>query len=296
MNKTISQEILHNIRRIQIRTTHLVEDLLGGIYRSAFKGKGMEFEEVREYQLGDEVRHIDWNVTARMDDPYVKSFREERELTVMLVVDISSSLQYGSGSQQKKELVAEIAALLAFSAIKNNDKVGLILFSSEVELYLSPKKGVKHVLHVIKELLNFKAQKKGTDIDAALTFLGCIQKQRCICFLLSDFFCPTFAISATITARRHDFTAIVIRDCQEQNFAPLGLLQLKDIETGVMSWVNTRSHETLRKYSENAEQDLINLKNLICQSGGGFLLLQTDLPYVEKLCKYFQNRKCYVGI
>jgi uncharacterized protein (DUF58 family) len=289
----IPKEILSKIRHIQIRTNQLVDDVLGGAYRSTFKGRGMEFEEVREYQSGDEVRHIDWNVTARMNHPHVKNFREERELTVILVVDISASLRFGSESQLKKELSAEIAAIIAFSAIKNNDKVGLILFSSEIELYIPPKRGLRHVLRVIRELLLFEGKKHTTDVNAALTFLGHVQKQRCICFLLSDFLCPPFDQTVAVTARKHDFTAISITDQKEMQLPPIGMIHLHDLENHTTTWIDSSSELARQGYHQQALKEMEKMKKAVKKAGGGFIALQTGLPYTHSLRKYFQTRKRY---
>lgn len=281
-------ELFKKIRRIQIQTTHLAEDLLAGAYRSAFKGKGMEFEEVREYQPGDEVRHIDWNVTARMNHPYVKTFKEEREITVILLVDISSSSRFGSQNILKSELVAEIGAVLAFSAIKNQDRVGLILFSDQVELYLPPKKGIRHVLRVVRELLVFSPKHHTTDLNAGLAFLGQVQQRSSICFLLSDFLTSGYEHQAKLIAKEHDLISICVRDPFEENFPNLGLLQLKDLESGAEAVVD--SNKDAGPFHERVQKQMEETEHIMKSIGADFVNIQTDRPYIPVLKRFFKIR------
>src|SRR2546426_12701490 len=228
----IPKEILKKVRQIEIRTNREVTDVLGGQYHSVFKGRGMEFEEVREYLPGDEIRSIDWNVTARFDHPFIKKFKEERELTVMLVVDVSASGQFGSVRQRKNELAAELAAVLAFSAIRNNDKVGVILFTDRVEKYIAQKKGRRHVLRVIREILAFEPEGKGTNLRLALDYLNRVQRRRAVCFLISDFQDEEFRKSLRVAGKRHDVVALSLRDPREEELPAVGLVELRDAETG----------------------------------------------------------------
>ncbi len=284
--------LLKKIRRIQLQATHQVNDLLSGAYRSAFKGKGMEFEDVREYQPGDEIRTIDWNVTARMNRPYVKNFREERELTVTLVVDISASTRFGSGHQLKSELIAEISALLAFSAIKNHDKVALILFSDKIEKYLPPKNGVRHVLRVIRELLTYAPEHKKTDTAAALAFLGKVQRHSSICFLISDGITPDYSHEAAIIARQHDLISLTVVDPYENKIPTNHSLTLfKDLETDAERLVETPSINLNRELHENVQQRLRKHKALMNRLGGSFLTIETDKPYLLKLHHFFLSRQ-----
>lgn len=311
----IPREILKKIRQIELRTNRLVTESLAGQYHSVFKGQGMNFDEVREYQPGDEVRTIDWNVTARMNHPFVKKFVEERELTVVLVVDLSGSGLFGSGSQSKRELAAEIASVLAFSAIRNNDKVGLILFTDRVEKYIPPRKGRGHVLRVIREILFHEPQHPATDLASALEFLGRVISRRAIVVILSDFLgqtAPTVAgISShlrrqvvlneslgqtPITAlrqanRRHDLVAVQITDRYELELPALGYLVLKDAETGEVVEVNTgdaRKREAFAKRQARFQEDL---QRLFLSAGIDFIQLRTDLPYATALGRFFETRE-----
>lgn len=286
----INPEIIKKIRRIQIQTTHLAQDLLAGAYRSAFKGKGMEFEEVREYQPGDETRDIDWKVTARMRHPYVKTFREEREITVMLVVDISSSARFGSQGKPKSELITELSALIAFSAIKNNDKIGLILFSDRIEKYIPPKKGARHVLFVIRELLLHQPEGHGTDITAALDFLGNIQHRSCVCFLISDFVCADFSKAASLAATKYDLIAIAMTDPHELEFPSLGLIELQDLETENTALIDSHNRQVREHFKKQTNERLARTKHLMNRVGGGFISLRTDQSYIPPLRKFFKTR------
>lgn len=284
-------QLFKKIRRIQYHTTRLVDDILAGAYRSAFKGRGMEFEEVRAYQPGDEVRTIDWNVTARMHHPYVKVFREEREITMTLVVDISASTRFGSGRELKSDLIAEVGAMLAFSAIKNNDKVALLLFSDTVEKYLPPNKGTRHVLRVIKELLAYAPKKRGTDVNAALSFLGKLQQHAGVCFLISDFICADYAHEAALTAKRHDLVCIALADPCEKTFPEMGLTTLSDLESGELRLVDTASHELQQHLQKTFSQRLDDTNKLMQRLGGDFCAIHTDRPYLAQLHKFFLMRQ-----
>lgn len=287
----LTSELFKKIRRIQIQTTHLANDVLAGAYRSAFKGKGMEFEEVREYQAGDDVRSIDWNVTARMNHPYVKNFREERELSVILAVDVSASTRFGSGQYLKSELIAEIAAILAFSAIKNNDKVALILFSDTVEKYFPPQKGTRHVLRIIRELLTYQPKGRSTNISNALSFLGKVQQRAGICFLISDFISPDYSHEAALTAKRHDLVPIALVDPAEKKLQPMNLVTFADLETGERSLVDTSSSRTQNNLQKSTEERLLGQKKLMQKLGTELCIIQTDLPYLQQLRKYFILRQ-----
>jgi uncharacterized protein (DUF58 family) len=247
-------ELVKKVQRLQILTEHLVSDTLAGNYNSAFRGSGMEFDKVREYQVGDDIRNIDWNVTARSGTPHVKSFIEEREMTVMLLVDGSSSVAFGSGERSKLELASELAAVLAFSATKNGDKVGLILFTDEVELYLPPQKGKKHVMRVIREVLSFRPRQAKTNLSAALDFLGRVQRRRSVAFVVSDFLDQDFDRQLSTTSGRHDLIAVRIADQREQELPNLGLIRLEDAETGEQKLIDTSSKKGRDQYKEHCAQ------------------------------------------
>ena len=288
--ENISLNIFDKIRKIQYATTHLADEIMAGAWRSAFKGQGIEFEEVREYQSGDDVRLIHWHVTARMDRPYLKVFREERELTVFLMVDISSSLRFGS-QNIKKDLIAEIGAILAFSAIKNNDKVGLILFSSQVEKYVPPKRGTRHVLRIIRELVAFEPEHQGTDIAHALSFINSLQRRAAICFLISDFICPDFSHELSLAARRHDLIAINVTDPYEIEFPALGMVNFTDLESGTSKVIDTSNQKTQHHFKEKALERIKTTKTIVEKAGSGFLNIYTDQPYLQSMQKFFKLRK-----
>ena len=247
-----TKELLKKVRKIEIKTKRLSNHIFGGEYHSTFKGRGMTFSEVRQYQFGDDVRAIDWNVTARYNEPYIKVFEEERELTMMLMVDVSGSESFGTTSQFKKDTVTEIAATLAFSAIQNNDKVGLILFSDDIELFVPPKKGRSHVLRIIRELIEFKPKSKKTSIDGALKFLSGILKKRAIVFILSDFMDDDYERSLKIAGNRHDITGIKVYDKHDEEIPNLGMVPMLDAETGKVNLINTGSKTVRRNYKANA--------------------------------------------
>jgi uncharacterized protein (DUF58 family) len=279
------------IRRLQIKALRNVDDLFAGIYRSSFKGKGLEFEDVREYEPGDDIRSIDWNVTARSQRPYVKNFREERELTVMLIVDISASSHYSHTSRLKSELIAELAALLAFSAIKNQDNVGLLLFSSQVELYLKPKKGVRHVLRVIRELLYFEPKYQGTDLPKALAFLGRVQRKKAICFLVSDFLAKDFSRQAAVIAKKHELIAFHVYDAFEREFAPKGLFSLRDLESHVHAMIDTSDPTVQKTFQRKAEEQRLAIKRLFEKGGAGYYPIHTEESSSDALQRFFKLRE-----
>lgn len=285
------EDVFNKIRRIQIKTLREVQDLFAGAYHSVFKGQGLTFEEVREYQEGDEVRYIDWNVTARMQHPYVKQFREERELTVMLVVDISASAHFSSTGRLKSELIAEIGALLAFSAIKNHDKVGLLLFSSEIELYLAPKKTLRHVLRVIRELLSFKPNEKGTDINKALSFLGKMQHKPCICFLISDFLVPSFGTQLSLAAKKYDLIAIKVSDPSEESFPDCGLIELEDLETGHTGLIDSSNPELRDAFKKKAQERNRAFRSTMGRLGIDQISINTLQSYIGPLQQFFKMRR-----
>jgi uncharacterized protein (DUF58 family) len=287
----IPKEVLQKVRRIEIKTKRVVDSILSGEYHSAFKGKGMEFAEVRGYVEGDDIRNIDWNVTARMGDPYVKKHQEERELTVMLMVDASASGSFGSVNKFKGETGVELCALLAFSAIKNKDRVGLIIFTSEVELYIPPKKGKNHVLHVIRELLYFNPKGKKTDVAAALSFLNGVQTKKAVVFLVSDFFTPTFDKALRVSARRHDLIAVTINDPRENVFPDVGLVELEDAESGRTVLVDSGSKEFRELYKKKMENKWASVSNLFKSNGVDEIPVSTETEYVEPLVKFFKKRE-----
>ena len=286
----IPREILKKVKRIEIQTRGLVNNFFGGEYHSVFKGRGMTFSEVREYQPGDDIRLIDWNVTARSGNPFIKVFEEERELTVFLIVDISASGAFGSESQLKKNIGAEIASVLGFSAIKNNDKVGLILFSNEVVKYVPPKKGKSHVLRVIRELLYTKPNGNGSSIKDALEFLMKVSKRRCVVFLLSDFLSDEFWNSIRIANRKHDLIGIKIYDPYEINLPDIGMIKVEDPETGSMFWIDTSFEPDLKQMNNNNIKSLVDLEKQSAKIGLDIISISTTEDYVDPLMKFFKRR------
>ncbi len=284
----MTPELFKEVRRIHFKMDKLVTELLAGAYRSRFKGQGMEFEEVREYSYGDEVRTIDWNVTARMNSPFVKTFREERELTVILLVDISKSTFFGS-TKTKRQAMAELGALLAFSAIKNNDKIGLILFSDQIEKYVPPQKGSRHVLRLIRELMIQPTAGKGTDIKKALRYLGKVQPKPAVCFLISDFISPPFAKELRVSETEHDFVAIRMIDPLEENLKPFSLIEFTDLETGEKRFVDTSSKETLDFFRQEKLKKDQFFKEEIYKSGVGHIDLKTNEPFDHPLELFFKK-------
>jgi uncharacterized protein (DUF58 family) len=287
----LSREQLRAVRKIQIRTSHLVSDLFAGQYQSVFKGRGMEFAEVRLYQPGDDVRTIDWNVTARSGTPHVKRFSEERELTVMLVVDASASTIFGSRRQTKQALAAELGALLAFSAITNNDKVGLVMFSDRIELALPPRKGNRHVLRVIREILSLKPAGRGTDIPAALEHLGLVTKRRCVVFLISDFLTPGWRRALRVAARRHDVVAVVLEDPREAELPAVGLVELEEAETGERYVVDTRDWRVRDAFARQASIARVERDRDLRATDVDAIVVGTDRPYTEALLRFFRMRE-----
>jgi uncharacterized protein (DUF58 family) len=287
----IPKEILKKIRYIEIRTRRLVNDLFSGEYHSTFKGQGMEFEEVREYQPGDDIRLIDWNVTARTGFPHVKKFREERELSVVLLVDASSSGKFGTKERFKSEVAAEICALLAFSAIKNNDKVGLIIFTDRIEKFVPPKKGRAHVLRLIREILYFTPEGLATDIGMALEYLNKVIKRKSVVFLVSDFFFEGYLKPLQLANKKHDVIALKISDPREKTFEDVGLIELEDAETGEVVLINTGSKEFRREFAARSDEDLQNLSRSLKVINTDFINIQTDQSYIVPLVSFFKMRE-----
>ena len=285
-----TKELLKKVRKIEIKTKRLSDHIFGGEYQSTFKGRGMAFSEVRQYQFGDDVRAIDWNVTARYNDTFIKEFEEERELTMMLIIDISGSNFFGSDSLFKNEYVTELAATLAFSATKNNDKVGLILFTDNVELYIPPKKGKSHVLRIIRELLEFKSESKKTDINIPLKFVSNILKNRSIAFIISDFISKDYSNSLKIFSSKHDVTGIRIYDKTEEIIPNLGVVDITDNESGAKLTVNTGSKNVRKKYSEYYSSKRNEFIDFFKKSGAGIIECNTQDDYQKKLLKYFRSR------
>jgi len=287
----ITKDILKKVRQIEIRTNRLVDSVLGGEYHSAFRGLGMEFEEVREYQPGDEIRTIDWNVTARAGHPYVKRYREERELTVVTLVDVSPSERFGSGQQEKAELAAEFSAVIAFSAIRNGDKVGTILFTDEVEKYIPPKKGKKHVLRLIREILEFRPQSRGTDVEEALRFLARVLKRRATVFLVSDFLAAGFEKALAAVRSKHDVIAVRTSDPREASLPDVGLITLEDAETGEVVVVDSRSSRIRDLFQERGVTERSRQDELLRSLKIDELEITTGKPYIKDLSNFFRMRE-----
>src|SRR5437899_1011993 len=284
-------EILKKIRTLEIKTRGLVEAAFAGDYHSVFKGRGMNFEDVREYQPGDEIRSIDWNVTARMGTAFVKKFTEERELTVMLVVDVSASGNFGSTTQSKRELAAEVACLLAFSAIRNNDKVGLILFTDRVELFIPPKKGRSHTLRLIREILFFEPAGRGTEAALALDYLNKVITRRAVVFFISDFQAPDFSHTLAVSGRRHDFIAVHIQDEREQVLPNIGIITLEDAETGEQIEINTGDRGTRTRFSDLADGKAHDLSRTLRRNNIDAITLRTSEDYLPALRSFFKLRE-----
>jgi len=285
-----TKELLKKVRKIEIKTKRLSNHVFGGEYHSTFKGRGMTFSEVRSYQFGDDVRSIDWNVTARYNEPFVKVFEEERELTMMLVVDISGSEFFGTKLQSKKEIITEIAATLAFSATQNNDKIGLLLFSDQMELFIPPKKGRSHVLRIIRELLEFEPKGKNTNLVEALKYVSSVMKKKAIVFVLSDFMDDGYQQTLKILSGKHDVTGIRIYDEREEEIPNLGLVQMLDSETGEMMMVNTGAKSVRTNYAKYFREREIYFKDSFNKSGAGTINTRVDEGYVKKLLGYFKRR------
>ncbi|MBR2236897.1 MAG: DUF58 domain-containing protein [Prevotella sp.] len=286
-----TSEIIKKVRKIEIKTRGLSNNIFAGQYHTAFKGRGMAFSEVREYQYGDDVRDIDWNVTARFNKPYVKVFEEERELTVMLLVDVSGSLDFGTQKQMKRDMVTEIAATLAFSAIQNNDKIGVIFFSDKIEKYIPPKKGRKHILYIIREMLDFHADSRRTDVAQAIEFLTGVSKRRCTAFLLSDFYDrQNFQQQLTIASRKHDVVAIQVYDRRAAELPDVGLMKVVDAETGFEQYVDTSSRKLRDSYHRYWMKRQADLRETFAKSNVDSISVATDGDYVKSLLGLFRQR------
>lgn len=285
-----TKDLLKKVRKIEIKTRRLSNNIFGGEYHSTFKGRGMTFSEVRNYQFGDDVRSIDWNVTARYNEPFVKVFEEERELTLMLVVDVSSSGLFGTDNALKKNIITEISATLAFSALQNNDKVGLILFSDQIELFISPSKGKTHVLRIIRELIEFKPKSKKTNISTALEFLISVLKKKSIAFILSDFISSNYEKTLKIASKKHDLTGIKVFDKLEEFIPNLGLVQMFDQETEQVQLVDTSSKFVRNNYKKQRALKFKEFNDLFSRNGAGTILCRTDESYIKKLLNYFKTR------
>ena len=286
-----TSDILKRVRQIEIKTRGLSNNIFAGQYHSAFKGKGMSFSEVREYQYGDDVRDIDWNVTARYHKPYVKVFEEERELTVMLLIDVSNSLDFGTVKQMKKDMVTEIAATLAFSAIQNNDKIGVIFFSDRIEKFIPPKKGRKHILYIIRELLDFKPESKRTDIKMAVEYLTNVIKKRCVTFMLSDFIDENdYKNALTIANQKHDIVAIQVYDRRLAELPDVGLMKVRDAETGHEQWIDTSSAKLRNAHHAWWKERQVRLAETFTKSNVDSVSVRTDQDYVKSLLNLFAKR------
>lgn len=287
-----TSELLNKVRKIEIKTRGLSNNIFAGEYHTAFKGKGMTFSEVREYQYGDEVRTIDWNVTARFRKPYVKVFEEEREMTVMLLIDLSSSSLFGSTSAYKRDVITEIAATIAFSAIQNNDKIGAIFFTDRIEKFIPPQKGRKHILFIIRELLEFKPESTATDISLALRYLTNVIKKRCTSFLISDFIDDNIQQDAfTIANRKHDVVALQVYDVRDAEMPAVGLVKFKDAETGQRMWVDTNSSKIRETYRKSWYDNMAKLNQMVKYAGIDFVSLEATEDYVKALMRLFNMRK-----
>ena len=285
-----TKELLKKVRKIEIKTRRLSDHVFGGEYHSTFKGRGMTFSEVRQYQFGDDVRAIDWNVTARYNEPFVKVFEEERELTLMLVIDVSASEIFGSQQQFKREYLTEIAATLSFSALQNNDKVGLLLFSDQIELYIPPKKGRFHILRIIRELLEYEPLGSGTNIGLPLEFLFGVLKKKAIVFLLSDFMDKGYEKTLQIAAKKHDLTGIRVYDPREKSIPNIGLVPMQDSESGAVRWINTQSKAQRLRYEKHFQQLSQDFETIFKKNGAGTLSCSVEESYVKRLLGYFKAR------
>jgi len=285
-----TKELLKKVRKIEIKTRRLSDHIFSGEYHTSFKGRGMTFSEVRQYQFGDDVRAIDWNVTARYNEPYIKVFEEERELTMMLLVDISGSESFGTRNQLKKDVVTEIAATLAFSATKNNDKIGLILFSDQIELFIPPKKGKSHVLRIIRELIEFTPKSKKTDLSQALKFLSGVMKKKAIVFVISDFMASDYEQTLKIAGKKHDVTGVRVYDVREEKMPNIGMVHMEDAETGETLLVNTNSKSVRAEYEKHYQENVKYFKETFSRCGSGTVSTRVDESYVTKLLGYFKAR------
>lgn len=287
----LTKELLKQVRQIEIRTKGLVNQVFSGEYHSVFKGRGMEFSEVREYQFGDDIRNIDWNVTARFGHPYIKIFEEERELTVILMVDLSGSLMFGSASKTKQQVAAELSAILAFSALKNNDKVGLILFTDKIEKFVPPRKGRKHVLRIIREVLSFEPEGKTTNIRGALEYMNNAIKKKSIAFLISDFIDDGYEKILRIVSRKHDLIGIVLDDKREKEIPNIGLIKLTDSETGTERWIDTSSRRVRdMMFSEHKKKEKVR-NSIFIRSGLDKIEVTAGSNYITPLVQFFRRRE-----
>jgi len=285
-----TKELIKKVRKIEIKTKHLSNQIFSGEYHSAFKGRGMAFSEVRDYAVGDEIRTIDWNVTARFNEPFVKVFEEERQLTVMLVVDISASGLFGTRNQLKRETITELCAVLAFSAVSNNDQIGLILFSDKIEKFIPPKKGKSHILRIIRELINFEPTGEKTDISVALKYFRQMVKKKSIAFVLSDFMDEDFGDALKIASRKHDVVALKVLDKADQELPRIGIAKFKDLETGETKWVNTSSKKKRAEYKRKNEEREEKIRQLFRKSKTDYAEIYTDEGYIKPLMNLFKKR------
>jgi uncharacterized protein (DUF58 family) len=286
----IPQELIKKIRQIQIYTSRMVDASFAGQYESVFRGRGMEFDEVREYTPGDDIRTIDWNVTARTGRPYIKRFVEEREMTVVFAVDLSASGDFGTVNKAKNELAAEFCAVMAFAAAKNNDKVGLLIFADQIELYIPPKKGVSHMLRIVRELLYFQMPKRKTDIGQALDYLAKVVQKKATIFLVSDFIETDFKKPLSLLNKRHDVIAVSVRDRAEIALSNVGLIELTDAETGEVALIDTSSRQFRNKYSSTSAERFDNLKSMLRTINVDYINISTDKPYIQDLVRFFHMR------
>ncbi len=285
-----TKELIKKVRKIEIKTRRLSNHIFSGEYHTSFKGKGMTFSEVRPYQYGDDIRAIDWNVTARYNETHIKVFEEERELTMMLMVDVSGSESFGTKNSFKKDIVTEIAATMAFSATQNNDKIGLMLFSDQIELYIPPKKGRSHVLRIIRELIEFKPKSNKTDVGMALKFLSGTQKKKAIVFLISDFMSDDYEQTLKIASKKHDITGIRVYDIREEKMPDIGMVEMLDAETGKIELINTGSKTVRMNYEKYYTEKVKYFKDTFSKSGSGVVNTRVDENYVTKLLGYFKSR------
>ena len=283
-------EILKKVRKIEIKTKGLSNHIFSGEYHTAFKGKGMAFSEVREYQPGDDVRSIDWNVTARYNSPFVKVFEEEREMTVILLIDVSGSSDFGTQTQLKREIATEIAAVLSFSAINNNDKIGVIFFSDKIEKFIPPKKGKSHILRIIRELITFESESKKTNIEVALKYFNNVIKKRAVCFILSDFMDGEFDKSLKIARNKHDIVALRIHDEREEFLPNVGMIKVEDTESGEMRWIDSSNKKVRSDFNSNYREFEKKLKQTLQSSGVDHIDIKTGKDYVKPLMNFFKNR------
>ena len=285
-----TSELLKKVRKIEIKTKGLSKNIFSGEYQTAFKGKGMAFSEVREYQPGDDVRTIDWNVTARYNNPYIKVFQEERETTVIILIDLSGSSDFGTQTQLKREIATEISAVLSFSAINNNDKIGVIFFSDKIEKFIPPKKGKSHILRIIRELITFQPSSKKTNIEVALKYFNSVIKKRAICFIISDFMDDNFDKSLKIAKNKHDIIGLNINDEREKNLVNVGMIKVIDSETGIIRWIDTSDKKNRNIFNYNHKKHSENLKNIFSSSGIDFININTGQDYIKPLMNFFKKR------